>query len=129
MDTEDDGIRALLTDYALKLDADDIDGCLALFTHDGEFTVYGKTFSGRDSIRRMFESAPRGLHLTGGCAITFAAEQTATARSQVLFVNATTHELRPALYDDKLTRIDGRWRFCSRRCRFLAPDGLSDRPQ
>ena len=35
-------IRDLLAAYALTLDVDDFDGCLKLFTDDGEFLVYGK---------------------------------------------------------------------------------------
>jgi uncharacterized protein (TIGR02246 family) len=121
-------IRDLLATYALTLDADDIDGCLELFADDGEFQVYGKTLS-RDRIRKMFIRAPRGMHLTGATQINVDGP-TATARSQVLFVDSSTHQMRPALYDDELV-IDaaGQWRFRSRRCQFITGSGLSDSPQ
>jgi len=126
--TDRDDIRDLLAMYALTLDADDIDGCLALFTADSEFVVFGKTLSGPDRIRKMLTRAPRGMHLTGATLVDVDGPN-ATVRSQVLFVDSSTHELRPALYDDDLVRADGGWRFRRRRCQFLTKTGLSERPQ
>ena len=125
--TDAAAIRDLLATYALTLDADDIDACLALFTDDGEFVVFGKTW-GHERIRTMLTRAPRGMHLTGAV-LTDVRGETATVRSQVLFVDSATHELRPALYDDELTKASGQWRFRRRQCRFITPAGLRDRPQ
>ena len=114
--------------YALALDTDDIDRCLDLFADDGEFVVFGREFSGREQIRAMFESAPRGLHLTGVSSVEVSGD-TATARSQVLLVEAGTMHLRPALFDDELSRDGRRWRFHRRRCLFITSGGLGDRPE
>ncbi|GAA4532451.1 nuclear transport factor 2 family protein [Mycobacterium paraffinicum] len=121
-------IRELLAGYALSLDAGELDECLGLFAPDAEFLVYGRVFAGHDGIGRMFRDAPRGLHLTGVSRIHIDAD-TATARSQVLFVRAGDLHLRPALYDDDLIRSDGRWRFRRRRCQFVTSRGLSDTPE
>ncbi|OBL16278.1 hypothetical protein A5646_06340 [Mycobacterium sp. 1245499.0] len=128
--THDDheGIRELLAGYALALDAGDVEECVQLFAPDGEFLVYGKTFAGRDAIAGMFRDAARGLHLTGSARIEVDGQR-AAARSQVLFVRAGDLQLRPALYDDELTRIDGRWRFARRRCRFVTSAGLANSPE
>jgi ketosteroid isomerase-like protein len=126
--TDDLAIRDLLTRYALALDADDIDECLELFTEDAEFVVFGRTFSGRDQIRAMFQSAPRGLHLTGVSSIDLS-DNAARARSQVLLVEAGTMQLRPALFDDEIRRDGQRWRFLRRRCQFITSSGLADRPE
>lgn len=112
-------IRELLASYALALDVDDVDGCLTLFTEDAEFEVYGRTYAGREGIGAMFRQAPGGLHMSGAARIDVS-DDTATALSQVLFVNAANRELRPAHYEDELVRRDGRWLFRRRRCRFLA---------
>ncbi|WP_197508548.1 nuclear transport factor 2 family protein, partial [Mycobacterium sp. E735] len=71
---------------------------------------------------------PRGLHLTGVSRVDVD-DDTASARSQVLFVRAGDLHLRPALYDDELVRADGRWRFRRRRCQFVTGRGLSDTPE
>lgn len=123
-----DAIRELLAGYALALDAGDVDECLGLFAPDAEFLVYGRVFAGHDGIGQMFRDAPRGLHLTGVFRIVVHGD-TATARSQVLFVRAGDLHLRPALYDDALVRTDGQWRFRRRRCQFLTGRGLSDTPE
>jgi uncharacterized protein (TIGR02246 family) len=125
--TDQDEIRDLLATYALTLDADDIEGCVALFTDDAEFLVFGKTLSGPDRIRKMLIRAPRGMHLTGATLVNVDGES-ATARTQVLFVDSSTHELRTALYDDELVRVDGHWRF-RRRCQFLTKVGLAGQPK
>jgi uncharacterized protein (TIGR02246 family) len=121
-------IRELIAGYALALDAGDIDGCLKLFTDDAEFLVYGRSFAGSDGIGKMFRDAPRGLHLTGVSRINVR-DDTASARSQVLFVRAGDLHLRPALYDDELIRVDGHWLFQRRRCRFISSAGLADSPE
>jgi uncharacterized protein (TIGR02246 family) len=121
-------IRELIAGYALALDAGDIDGCLKLFTDDAEFLVYGRSFAGSDGIGKMFRDAPRGLHLTGVSRINVR-DDTASARSQVLFVRAGDLHLRPALYDDELIRVDGHWLFQRRRCRFITSAGLADSPE
>lgn len=127
--TDDEAeIRELLTSYALALDAGDIDDCVQLFTANAEFLVYGRSFAGHDGIGRMFRDAPRGLHLTGVSRIDVR-DNTATVRSQVLFVRAGSLQLRPALYDDELVRDGGYWRFRRRRCRFITTAGLADSPQ
>ena len=121
-------IRELIAAYALALDAGDIEGCVQLFTADAQFLVYGRSFDGHDGIRQMFHDAPRGLHLTGVSRIEVLGN-TATARSQVLFVRAHDLHLRPALYDDEFVRDGDEWRFQRRRCQFVTSSGLSDSPE
>jgi uncharacterized protein (TIGR02246 family) len=131
MTDDNAAIRELIAGYALALDAGDVDACAQLFTSDGEFLVYGRSFTGPDEITKMFGDAPRGLHLTGVSRIDVGSEEpdTATAQSQVLFVRAGDLHLRPALYDDQLVRRDGRWLFQRRRCQFITSHGLSDSPE
>ncbi|BBX40687.1 nuclear transport factor 2 family protein [Mycobacterium simiae] len=121
-------IRELIAGYALALDAGDIDECLQLFTDDGEFVVYGRSFAGHEALAKMFGDAPRGLHMTGVSRIEVGGD-TATARTQVLFVRAGDQQLRPARYDDRLVRRDGRWRFARRCCEFITSHGLADSPE
>jgi len=131
MTNDQAAIRELIAGYALALDAGDIDPCVGLFVEDAEFLVYGRTYAGHEGIGQMFRDAPRGLHLTGVSRIDVRGD-TATARSQVLFVRAGDLHLRPALYDDELVRDTtdiGRWRFRRRRCQFVTSRGLSDSPE
>jgi uncharacterized protein (TIGR02246 family) len=124
-------VRELIAAYALALDAGDIEGCVQLFSPDAQFLVYGRSFDGHEGIRKMFQDAPHGLHLTGVSRIDVRGD-TATARSQVLFVRAVDLHLRPALYDDELVRQGtegGQWCFQRWRCQFVTSRGLSDSPE
>ena len=128
MTSDREAIGDLIADYALALDTDDIEGCVGLFTEDSEYLVFGKTLMGPDRVRKMFTRAPRGMHLTGVSRVRIDGDS-ATATTQVLFVDAASHAIRPALYDDDLVKVDGHWRFRRRRCQFLTAEGLSDSPQ
>ena len=121
-------IRELMAAYALSPDAGDIDECVNLFTEDAEFLVYGRSFEGHEGIGGMFREAPNGLHLTGVSRIDVDGD-TATARSQVLFVRAGTSNCDSALYDDELVRARGDWLFRRRRCRFITTGGLVRQPR
>lgn len=127
MTSDREQIEELLTAYAIALDLDDIERCVQLFTPDGGFEVYGRRFAGGDGLRAMMTAAPRGMHLAGRAQIAVDGD-TAGVRSQLVFIEASMAETRLAIYDDALVRLDGHWRFETRRCRFLTPDGLSDRP-
>jgi hypothetical protein len=126
--TDTDAIRELIAAYALALDAGDIEECVQLFTADAQFLVYGRSFDGHDGIRQMFQDAPRGLHLTGVSRIDVHGD-TATGRSQVLFVRAADLHQRLALYDDEFVTEGEHWHFQRRRCQFVTSGGLSDSPE
>jgi hypothetical protein len=121
-------VEDLISDYALALDRDDVDAVLALFVPDGVFETYGREFAGHDRLRRMLESAPKGLHLAGRTRIS-SREGGATVRKQLMFVDAQTHETRLALYEDQVEKVDGQWMFRRITCQFIGPDGtLADKP-
>ena len=97
-------IRELIAGYALALDAGDIDGCVrAVHRRCGIPGLRTGLSPDTTASARCSGDAPRGLHLTGVSRIDVR-DDTATARSQVLFVRAGDLQLRPALYDDELVR-------------------------
>jgi hypothetical protein len=120
-------VEDLLSAYVLALDTDDVDAAVALFTADGEFRTYGRVFAG-DRLRRMLETAPKGLHLTGRSLVGPSVDG-ATVRSQLLFLPADRSAHRMTIYDDDVVRAEGRWLFRSRTVRFMDAQGqLLDRP-
>jgi len=127
MASDREQIDDLLTAYAIALDVDDIDECVQLFTPGGGFEVYGRRFEGWDGLRKMMTAAPRGMHFAGRAQIAVDGDR-ATVRSQLIFIEAAMSETRLAIYDDVVVKVDEQWRFETRRCRFLTPEGLSDRP-
>jgi len=89
--------------------------------------VYGRTFEGHVGLLRMAMAAPGGLHL-GGAPVIELDGATARTSQNLLFIDRSNGESRGAVYEDELVRTPDGWRFASRRCRFITPDGLRDRP-
>lgn len=121
-------ITQLLAHYCLTLDHDDIDGWVALFTPDAVYEVYGRAFQGHEGLRKLMIGAPGGLHLGGPPAIAMVDADHATAQQNLLFLERVEGIMRSAVYDDELVRTPDGWRIARRRCRFIVPEGLADRP-
>jgi 3-phenylpropionate/cinnamic acid dioxygenase small subunit len=121
-------ISDLLARYCLTLDQDDVDGWVALFTPDARYEVFGRSFEGHEGLRRLLKGAPSGLHLGGPPVIELVDRDHARTTQNLLFVDSTSGASRSAVYHDELRRTPDGWRIAKRRCRFLTPDGLRDRP-
>jgi 3-phenylpropionate/cinnamic acid dioxygenase small subunit len=121
-------ITQLLARYCLALDHDDLDAWVALFTPDAVYEVYGREYAGHDGLRKLMTGAPGGLHLGGPPVITMVDADHATTQQNLLFAEAQAGIQRSALYDDELVRTPDGWRIARRRCRFITPDGIADRP-
>lgn len=121
-------IANLLAEYCLALDHDEIDRCIDLFTDDGAFEVYGRTWAGRDRLRKMMASAPRGLHLGGPPYVESIDGDAARSKQNLLFMERSGREVRRTLYTDDLRRTPEGWRIRRRRCQFITADGVRDSP-
>lgn len=128
--TPDDhvAITQLLARYCLALDHDDLDAWVALFTPDAVYEVYGREFVGHEGLRKLMTGAPGGLHLGGPPVIHMVDPDHALTQQNLLFAEAQEGIQRSALYDDELVRTSDGWRIARRRCRFITPDGIADRP-
>jgi hypothetical protein len=120
-------IEVLLARYSNRLDRSDHSGWVELFTSNGRFEAYGRSFDGHDGLLGMAESAPPGLHLTSAPLIEIDGDE-ARVEQSFLFVDQVSHDTRIGWYDDQLVRTAEGWRFRVRRSTFLRPDGPSDRP-
>ena len=121
-------IANLLAHYCLSLDYDDTDTWVSLFTEDGSFEVYGRTFDGRAGLRRMMDAAPKGLHLGGPPLVRMHDADRAQTEQNLLFIDRESGDARSAVYRDEVVRTEEGWKIRKRSCRFIVADGLSDRP-
>ena len=121
-------IANLLAHYCLSLDYDDTDTWVSLFTEDGSFEVYGRTFDGRVGLRRMMDAAPKGLHLGGPPLVRMHDADRAQTEQNLLFIDRENGDSRSAVYRDEVVRTEEGWKIRKRSCRFIVADGLSDRP-
>lgn len=121
-DEERWGIHDLQARYVIALDSGDVEAVAAQFVDDAVFETHHHRFVGPDGIRKMLRHAPKGLHL-GGHATVQAADFGAIGRQQLVFIDATDHTLRLALYDDEMVKIGDVWQFRRRLCQFMLADG------
>jgi hypothetical protein len=122
-----EGITDLLARYGSLLDRGDHESWVDLFTAEGSFEVFGRTFRGRQGLMRMAETAPGGVHLAGLPVIELDGDA-ARVQQSFVFVDQHTHGVRIGWYDDVIRRQGERWRFDRRRTTFLTAEGPSDRP-
>ena len=80
---------------------------VSLFTEDGSFDVYGRSFDGHEGLRKMMAAAPKGLHLGGPPLIRMHDADTAETEQNLLFIDRQSGESRSA-------RLPG-WRGADRR--------------
>ncbi|GAY14281.1 nuclear transport factor 2 family protein [Mycobacterium sp. shizuoka-1] len=125
-------IANLIYSYAELLDAGDLDGVAALFTHGRICGVENgppeTVFDGPERVRQMYEMAtriyeddgtPKTKHNTSNVALYVDDEAgTATARSYYCVTQATLalplQVIVTGHYHDTFHRIDGQWWFDSR---------------
>lgn len=113
-------IQDLLYQYCHYADAADTDGWLSLYVEDGslDMGMGGPPIDGKEALRG-FASARRpgvGLHLCANPVISVDGDE-ATAASYVVVLGGNDDpKVRLAgRYEDRLRKVDGQWRFISRR--------------
>jgi hypothetical protein len=122
-----EALTTLLANYCLRMDRRDAEGWAALFTEDGQFFAFGRSFDGHEGLTKLAATAPGGVHLASQPVFALDGDE-ATAQQNFLFVEQVEHKMRIGFYDDELVRTPDGWRFRTRRCTFLSADGPSDRP-
>lgn len=113
-------IRELLDEYCLRLELDDFEQWLALFTEDAVYEVFGRTLRGREQIGEVLARAPRGLHLGGPVRIALAGDRAETVQSY-LFLADDERRSNRGWYHRTLVRTAGGWRIARVRVALHQP--------
>ena len=119
-----DQITALIHEYAVRLDAGDLDGVAALFEHaELGSTRHERRLRGAEQARTNYDrviiyedGTPRTLHQITNVTVRVDGV-TATARSCFTVLQVTAQGLHPILagdYHDRFAQADGTWRFTRR---------------
>ena len=126
-------IRALIASYAILYDDKDWDAFAELWTEDAAFVVGETAFEPRDAMLEFLTTClPEdydGKHLCGPSLIEVAPDgETATAKTDVVWIPQNFENTIVARYVDDLVRVDGRWRF-RRRLEVVVPYKPGPPPQ
>ncbi|MBU6216626.1 MAG: nuclear transport factor 2 family protein [Acidobacteria bacterium] len=118
-------IRDLVARLARHADADDVDGYVALFTHDASWEMPGAERRGHDDIRAgAVERRAAGVvgpgthtrHVVGTVTVDLDGDRARAASTWQFWVDTATAP-RPALmgtYDDTFVRTSAGWRLARR---------------
>lgn len=117
-------ICQLLARYAVTITQGDIDGLLAVFTADGNYSAFGDTYPLAE-FPALVAAAPKGLFLTGAPVIELSGD-TGTGTQPLCFVDHATHELRIGYYTDTYRRTADGWRLRTRAMTFIRRSGAHD---
>ena len=117
-------ICQLLARYAVTITQGDIDGLLAVFTSDGNYSAFGDIYP-LEEFPALVAAAPKGLFLTGMPVIELSGD-TGTGTQPLCFVDHATHELRIGYYNDTYQRTADGWRLRTRAMTFIRRSGAHD---
>jgi 3-phenylpropionate/cinnamic acid dioxygenase small subunit len=120
-----EAISALITTYAERIDAGDLDGVAALFAHaTWRVPASADPFSGTAAVRRVYDAVilydgrPCTRHVVTNVVIELRSADRAEARSYfTVFQALPDFPLQPIIagrYHDAFERVDGVWRFADR---------------
>jgi uncharacterized protein (TIGR02246 family) len=122
--SDEQAIRALIHEYASRLDDGDLDGVADLFAH-AELTAstHDRVRRGREEARQLYDDVvlfedgtPRTMHQMTNVTVVVEGSS-ATARSYFTVLQVTAQGLHPVLagvYEDAFEHVDGAWRFTRR---------------
>ena len=101
-------ILELLDEYCLRLEVNDFEEWLDIFTEDTIYEVYGRTLRGRDEVRALLSQAPHGLHLGGPARVTIDDDTAKTVQSY-LFIGSADATWNMGWYFRTLVRTPDGW--------------------
>ncbi|MFD6453782.1 MULTISPECIES: nuclear transport factor 2 family protein [unclassified Nocardia] len=117
-------LEQLLARYAVTITKGDIEGLIAVFTPDGNYSAFGDTYP-LDEFPDLVAAAPKGLFLTGTPALEIDGD-TASGTQPLCFIEQSTHDMRIGYYSDTYARTDAGWRLRTRAMTFIRRNGDHD---
>lgn len=116
-----EAIRELMDEYCLRLEVNDFEEWLDVFTPDAVYSVYGRDLEGRDAIRDMLSKAPHGLHMGGALRIELDGESAETIQSYQ-FIGNDPATSNTGWYYRTVVRTEDGWKISRCKVKFNRPD-------
>jgi hypothetical protein len=107
-------IRRLLDEYCLRLEINEFDEWLDLFTEDTVYDVFRRSLRSRAELSAMLSQAPHGLHLPGAVRISLNGDQ-AEAVQSYLFIPTSDDRWNSGWYQRTLVRTEAGWKIAHTR--------------
>lgn len=111
-------VRRVLDEYCLRLEVNQFEEWLDLFTQDTVYEVYRRELKGRDAVRDMLSKAPHGVHLGGPMRITLDGNDNPSRAETIqnyLFIATEDAAWNVGWYFRTLVREAGIWKIAHTR--------------
>jgi len=113
-------IRSLFDEYCLKLEINDFEEWLDLFTEDAVYEVFRRELKGRDEIRAMLSQAPHGVHIGGAARIKLDGD-TAETIQNYQFIGEDPATSNAGWYFRTVVRTADGWKIAHARVKMQKP--------
>lgn len=118
-------VRKVLDEYCLRLELNDFDQWLDLFTEDTVYEVYRLVLKGRAEVNEVLSQAPHGTHIGGPARITLSGD-TAEAVQNYIFVATSTDEWNVGWYHRTLVRTEDGWKIAHTKVKIGRKDPMPE---
>lgn len=113
-------IRTLFDEYCLRLEVNDFEEWLQLFTPDSVYEVFRRELKGHDEIRAMLSQAPHGVHVGGAARIELAGDSAETVQNYY-FIGEDPANTNAGWYFRTVVRTDAGWKIARTRVKMQKP--------
>lgn len=117
-------IRSLFDEYCLRLEVDDFERWLDLFTPHSVYEVFRRELTGHDEIRAMLSQAPHGVHIGGAARITLDGDSAETVQNYY-FIGEDPATTNAGWYYRTLVRTGDGWKIARTRVKMQKPKAIS----
>lgn len=114
---DEHAIRKVLDEYCLRLEINQFDEWMDLFTEDTVYEVYKLVLKGRAEVTKVLGQAPHGVHIPGAARITIAGDTAETVQNY-LFISTSTDDWNAGWYFRDLVRTADGWKIARTRVKF-----------
>lgn len=118
-------IRRVLDEYCLRMELNQFDEWLDLFTEDTVYEVYRLTLRGHKEVADVLSKAPHGAHIGGAVRISINGDSAETVQNYA-FISTSTDEWNVGWYDRTLVRTDSGWKIAHTRVKIGRKENLPD---
>lgn len=118
-------IRKVLDEYCLRLEVNDFEEWMDLFTDDTVYEVYRLTLTGRAEVTKVLSDAPHGTHIGGPARITISGDTAETIQNYI-FVATSADEWNVGWYHRTLVRTTDGWKIAHTKVKIGRKDSLHE---
>jgi ketosteroid isomerase-like protein len=118
-------IRKVLDEYCLRLELNDFDEWMDLFTDDTVYEVYRLSMKGREEVTKVLSQAPHGTHIGGPMRIIISGDTAETIQNYI-FVATSADEWNVGWYHRTLVRTAGGWKIAHTKVKIGRKDSLPE---